>query len=298
MNLFDQLVMQAMKNKAELAPLRVVVEKELLHHDIIREMSAAGLLDTLTFIGGTCLRACYGSNRLSEDLDFTGGKNFKRETLSDLATVLVDRLEAKYGLHVTVGEPKQDTGNVDTWKLSVVTRPEQKSLPSQRINIDICALPSHDRRPMMLRSYYGVEMGTSGLIIQAQSREEILADKLVALALRANRLKNRDLWDIVWLKQQGIELPLHLIPKKLVDRHRSTAEFLDLLNERKSKLQRDAVLRHDFIQEMRRFLPAHIVAETIENEAFWSYLTGIICAECEQVVQSIRKASGSPRFKV
>ncbi len=72
MNLFDQLVLQAMKNKAELAPLRAVVEKELLHHDIIREMSVAGLLDTLTFIGGTCLRACYGSNRLSEDLDFTG----------------------------------------------------------------------------------------------------------------------------------------------------------------------------------------------------------------------------------
>ncbi len=48
MNLFDQLVLEAMKNKAELAPLRVVVEKELLQHDIIREMSVAGLLDTLT----------------------------------------------------------------------------------------------------------------------------------------------------------------------------------------------------------------------------------------------------------
>ncbi|MBV5305324.1 MAG: hypothetical protein J0652_01385, partial [Desulfobulbaceae bacterium] len=35
---------------------------ELLQHDIIREMSIAGLLETLTFIGGTCLRACYGSS--------------------------------------------------------------------------------------------------------------------------------------------------------------------------------------------------------------------------------------------
>ncbi|MBA3005576.1 MAG: nucleotidyl transferase AbiEii/AbiGii toxin family protein [Proteobacteria bacterium] len=298
MNLFDQLVLQAMKNKAELAPLLVVVEKELLHHDIIREMSAAGLLDSLTFIGGTCLRACYGSNRLSEDLEFTGGKNFNRATLSDLASILVDRLEAKYGLHVTVGEPKKDTGNVDTWKMSIVTRPEQKSLPSQRINIDICTLPSHDRRPMMLRNHYGVEMGTSGLIIQAQSREEILADKLVALALRASRLKNRDLWDIVWLKQQGVDLPLALIPKKILDRHRSTAEFLDLLNERKSKLQMDAVLRTDFIQEMRRFLPAHIVVETIEKEAFWSYLTSVVCAECEQVAQSLGNVSEPPRFKM
>lgn len=298
MNLFDQLVLQAMKNKAELAPLRVVVEKELLQHDIIREMSIAGLLETLTFIGGTCLRACYGSNRLSEDLDFTGGKNFNRAILSDLAAILVEGLEAKYGLHVTVGEPKKDMGNVDTWKMTVITRPEQKTLPSQRINIDICTLPSHDRRPMMLRNHYGVEMGTSGLIIQAQSREEILADKLVALAFRANRLKNRDLWDIVWLKQQGIDLPLDLIPKKLLDRQRSTAEFLVSLNERKSQLQLDRALRLDFIQEMRRFLPARIVAETIEDEGFWPYLTSVIGSECEQVAQSLGNVSEPLKFKM
>lgn len=35
--------------------------------------------------------------------------------------------------------------------------------------------------------------GTAGLILQAQSREEILADKIIALAFRENRLKNRDL---------------------------------------------------------------------------------------------------------
>jgi predicted nucleotidyltransferase component of viral defense system len=50
---------------------------------------------------------------------------------------------------------------------------------------------------MMLRNLYGVDLGTSGLILQAQSREEILADKVVALAWRENRIKNRDLWDIL-----------------------------------------------------------------------------------------------------
>lgn len=52
MSLFDQLVDHALAAKSDLAPLRVVVEKELLHHDILREMSAAGLLAELTFIGG------------------------------------------------------------------------------------------------------------------------------------------------------------------------------------------------------------------------------------------------------
>ena len=48
MSLFDQLVDEAIKHNDNLASLRVVVEKELLHHDIIREMSRAGLLDQLT----------------------------------------------------------------------------------------------------------------------------------------------------------------------------------------------------------------------------------------------------------
>ena len=93
MSLFDVLVDEALKNKQELAPLRVVVEKELLHHDILRVLSGAGLLTQLTFIGGTCLRACYGSNRLSEDLDFTGGADFTRDQLADMAAGLVQSLK-------------------------------------------------------------------------------------------------------------------------------------------------------------------------------------------------------------
>ena len=53
MTLFDQLVDEALKTLTELAPLRVVVEKELLHHDILREMAEAGRQDSLA------LRCCY-----------------------------------------------------------------------------------------------------------------------------------------------------------------------------------------------------------------------------------------------
>ena len=49
MSLFDRLVTVALKNQKELSPLRIVVEKELLHHDILREMSNAGFLKRLTF---------------------------------------------------------------------------------------------------------------------------------------------------------------------------------------------------------------------------------------------------------
>jgi predicted nucleotidyltransferase component of viral defense system len=288
MSLFDQLVNEALRSRSELGTLRPVVEKELLHHDILREMSTAGLLTGLTFIGGTCLRACYGSMRLSEDLDFTGGSDFKREDLASLASVLVERLQTRYGLSVRVSEPVKTGGNVSTWKLTIETRPGQRHLPGQRIHLDICAIPSHDQRPMMLRNLYGVDLGTAGLILQAQSREEILADKIVAFAFRENRIKNRDLWDIVWLVQQGIELPSKLIPAKLVDHHRVGAEFSHNLHKRLAALKSEPELRADFMKEMRRFLPASTVRDTIDSEAYWQFLCSVVEDQCNKALAALK----------
>lgn len=284
MNLFDRLVAEALSGQEYLAPLQIVVEKELLHHDILREMSAAGLLKELTFIGGTCLRACYGSNRLSEDLYFTGGLHFTKDGLKDLAAVLIERLKSKYDLVVEVSEPIKDTGNVDTWKLKVTTRPEQLNLPWQQIHIDVCAVPSYDRQPMILRNHYGVDMGTSGLIIQAQSKEEILADKLVAFALWPNRIKNRDIWDIGWLKQQNVKLPLQLIWLKIADRHWVPQDFRDALTQRVKLLREDSGIYQNFIYEMERFLPSGVVAETIKKDGFWTYLTGLVDREATAIL--------------
>lgn len=284
MNLFERLVEQALSTSPPLTPVRAVVEKELLHHDILREMNASGLLSGMTFIGGTCLRACYGSPRLSEDLDFTGGKDFSRQTLGSLAGVLTGKLEKKYALKVQVTEPVKETIGVDTWKMTVLTHPGRKDLPRQCIHIDICAVPSHFSQPMLLRNVYGVDMGTSGLIVRAQSREEILADKMIALAFRPNRLKNRDLWDIVWLKQQGIEMPYALIPVKIADHRRSTADFAAQIRTRTDCMAKEPAVRKAFIFEMGRFLPSQAVVETLEKEDFWVYLTNLIREEGRRAI--------------
>jgi predicted nucleotidyltransferase component of viral defense system len=278
-NLFERLVEQALSANPALMSVRAVIEKELLHHDILREMSASGLLSGMTFIGGTCLRACYGSPRLSEDLDFTGGKDFSRQSLASLAGVLTAKLEKKYSLKVQVTEPVKETAGVDTWKMTVLTHPGRKDLPLQCIHIDICAVPSHLSQPMMLRNIYGVDMGTSGLILRAQSREEILADKMVALAFRPNRMKNRDLWDIFWLKQQGIEMPVALIPVKIADHRRNTTDFVSLIKTRMADVEKDPAVRKAFISELRRFLPSQVLGDTVEKEDFWVYLANLIREE-------------------
>jgi len=276
MNLFDELVTEALKNQPDLLSLRVVVEKELLHHDILRILSQNNLLDELTFIGGTCLRICYGGIRLSEDLDFTGGQNFSRSSLSTMGSILVDTLKEKYGLEVIVKEPLKDINNVDTWKIKIETKPKQKHLPTQRINIDICAVPSYEKQPMLLLNPYGVDMGTAGLVIQSQSREEIYVDKLLAFALRPNRLKYRDLWDMVFLHQQGLKPRFKLIPNKLHDRKLTLEYFLEQFHNRQKLLIKDNQLETGFKKEMLRFLPLKHIKEVIDQGNLWHFIRYLI----------------------
>ena len=285
MSLFDELVTEALKNQQDLSPLRIVVEKELLHHDILKTLSQNNLLKDLTFMGGTCLRACYGGIRLSEDLDFTGGKKLSRDSLSLMGAILTESLSKKYGLNVIVHEPLKDKKNVDTWKIKIETRPKQKHMPAQRINIAICAVPSYEKKPMLLLNLYGVDMGTAALIIQAQSLEEIYADKLLAFALRPNRIKHCDLWDIVWLHQRNIKPRLELIPNKIKDRNLSLSNFLMRFNERKNLLSEDKSLPGEFKKEMRRFLSLDQINKTIEQDNLWDFIVYLLSELNEQLQQ-------------
>ena len=62
-------------SKVDGAGITPVIEKEIVHYEIIRSLGRNGLLQDITFQGGTSLRLCYGSQRYSEDLDFVAGDN-------------------------------------------------------------------------------------------------------------------------------------------------------------------------------------------------------------------------------
>ncbi|MBC7192829.1 nucleotidyl transferase AbiEii/AbiGii toxin family protein [Marinobacter sp.] len=292
MTLFDTLVNEAIRNQGELTVLRSVVEKEILHHDILRELSAADLLQKLTFIGGTCLRACYGSSRLSEDLDFTGGAHFNRAELSRLKKTLETRLREKYEVPITVTEPKAEKqGNVDTWKLSVNTQPDRPDMPAQRIHLDICAVPSYQVVPRTIQNHYGINLGTESLIINAQSREEIFTDKLLAFAMRPGRLKYRDLWDIAWLTQIGIEPAYELLEAKLVDHGESAKRFLERTHHRLGILEESGQQQKDFIFEISRFIPPDRLNRTVRQEGFWPYLLNTVTEAVHTAQQQLQSGS-------
>ena len=273
MSTFDTLIEQVIAQNSEYPALRTVIEKEILHYDILRAMSGAGFLKDLTFMGGTCLRDCYGSARLSEDLDFTGGFDFSKDDMRELGSVISRTIRGKYELPVTVGEPEKEGGNTQTWKIKVVTRPERPDFPAQRINIDICLLPSHDRKVMMLRNAYGIDMGTDGTLLHAESLAEILCDKLIAFARRPNRVKNRDLWDIHWITQKNVSVNKVLLLQKLDDRKIAQEDFLE---QYKARLLEIKGGQKDFLFEMRRFLAPSAFSEQFVSPMWWEYLQGLL----------------------
>lgn len=270
MRILDKLVNEALNNRPELNFSRLTVEKEILHHDIMKILNENGFLTQLTFIGGTALRCCYNGQRLSEDLDFTGGKDFTKSQLSEMGRLLEKILFEKYGVPITVSEPKKDEGDVSTWKIVVKTKPKNDSEPAQHINIDICAFSSFEKKLKMLKNHYGINLGTSGLILHVQSAEEIFADKLIAFALRRNRLKYRDLWDIYWLHQQGYQPNLMLVPKKLNERNVSWTDFIHKFEDRLKIVSTAEICQKEFYDEMKRFIQ-------IETDSLlWPYLVELI----------------------
>jgi len=293
MSLLDKYVDQALQNRPEVASLRVVVEKELLHHDILRIMSGHGFLDGLAFMGGTCLRLCHGSSRCSEDLDFAGGAGFDRAAMQGLGRAVSDGLSRKYGLSVTVGEPVRESGDTDTWRIKIQTRPDRPDIPAQKINVDICAVPARDAAPQMLLNPYGVDMGTAGLVMMAESRREIFVDKLVAFAVRRGRVKQRDIWDIGWLHRQGVSPRLDLLAPKLADHRCDAAAFLSAFDERIAALATAAAAR-DFRLEMSRFV-AGDDAVAIENPGYWPWMTGLITEYAASVRDALAGPGARPR---
>lgn len=270
MAVFSALVEKALRNRRELRVLRPVVINEILHHDILRELSRADLLNQLTFIGGTCLRVCYGSSRLSENLGFTGGSAFNRAELGRLKITLETRLAEKYNLPVTVIEPRADRqSNVDTWELRMNPSPEWPEMPTQRVIIDIFAVPSYQIVSRGIRNHYEISLDTESLTIKTQTREEIFIDKLISFVLRPGKLKFQDLWDIAWLTQSGVEPAYNLLNVKLSDLrndfHASADEWLKLLAN-------DEEQQRYFANEMARLIPPERFKQTVQQGGFWAYL--------------------------
>jgi predicted nucleotidyltransferase component of viral defense system len=183
--------------------------KEAIHLHLLSALSEAGVLQHVVFQGGTALRLCYGGERYSEDLDFVCGKagsylkDVEFDGLVDKAMETTKRtLQRDFDIdtgQITLKRPAQPeliegSGvNVATWQIVVPVSPTLRA-PKSRIKIEFANVPSYDFKPVAVGITPGL-VQIQDVILNAETANEILADKAVALTART-ALKFRDVWDV------------------------------------------------------------------------------------------------------
>lgn len=77
------------------------------------------------------------------------------------------------------------------------------------------------------------------------------------------------------------------IPLKVRDHQREDAEFVALLRSRVQGLKSQPEMRDDFLKEMRRFLPAASVRDTVDKQAYWQCLTQVIDEQAARAIRAL-----------
>jgi len=272
---FHALVERAMEEGRH-GLMRAVIEKELLHYDMLFALDQGGFLDRLTFQGGTALRLCHGAPRFSEDLDFVGGRHFSADDLSGMADCIVRFVSRRYGLEMKVKTPRAEPARdpdgiaVNRWQINVITAPARPDLPQQKIRIEVVNVPAYTGEPMALRrNYAALPDGYADTLVSTETLAEIMADKLVALIATESHVRYRDLWDLRWLSQQGASPDANLLRHKLADyRVGDYPGRLERFRQRLPGVVHDKAFRDSMV----RFLPADVLARTFDRTGFLPFL--------------------------
>jgi predicted nucleotidyltransferase component of viral defense system len=246
--------------------------KEAIHLHLLSALSEAGVLQHVVFQGGTALRLCYSGERYSEDLDFVCGKagaylkDLEFNAVVDSALEIAKRtLQRDFDIdaaQISLKRPahpelvKGSDVGVVTWQIVVPVNSTPKT-PKSRIKIEFANVPSYDSKPMMVSAPPGL-VQIQDVILNAETPNEILADKAVALTARA-ALKYRDVWDVWFLVNRlGATPNREIVLKKFADY--KTSDITTKANARLNELAEDATATA-FYAEMRRFLPSARVAQ-------------------------------------
>lgn len=300
---FNALVAKAMQ-QAEVAAMRPVIEKELLHYDILYCLDQAGLLNELVFQGGTSLRLCHGGNRFSEDLDFAGGVDFSSARLTEMKTCIEDYIGKRYSLEVTVKEPaslRQEKEyaelRIDKWQINITTAPGQKDMPKQKIKLEVANVPAYTKEALPLRNNYDfLPDGYEDTLVFTETLDEVMADKLISLPATQRYIRHRDLWDLVWLQQQNARINLELIRLKLADYKIPDYQFM--LESRIASLD-EIVASAAFQNEMKRFLPTNVYDRTLGQGKFKSFMLNSLKKMLTELhMQLFGSLTPEPEFKL
>lgn len=222
----------------------VFILREEMQKASLASLSRIGAFNYIVFQGGTALRHFYNSPRFSEDLDFVlmEGKVFDLASKSaEMDSYLSSEFHYLHGnirVHI-----QKDTDEIQ--RLAIRTTSKDPSIKLV-INMELVPVPSYLNSPKIL------PYPPLNPVVRIEDAEEILADKIIAIALR-KYLKGRDIWDIFYLKTQlNASTSQALVKKKARDY--GVEDPLERIKDGRERLLERGFGALD--REMKRFLPA------------------------------------------
>jgi predicted nucleotidyltransferase component of viral defense system len=195
----QQLTMLIEKSRAKGKLYATNIAREYLQVLVLKAIYQSPYGRELSFMGGTCLRLCYGLKRYSEDLDFSHDAPTKAYSFVRLNRFIEGRLnERGLSVGVAVKEPKTVDRSFIRFPLDSLGLAERKG---QKLHIKL----EIDNRPPAIRTdgreeYFLGRYNEVFPIIKHVERV-LFAGKVLAILLRP-QLLGRDCYDLIWYLQR------------------------------------------------------------------------------------------------
>jgi predicted nucleotidyltransferase component of viral defense system len=190
---------------------RKTILKEALQVLCLERLYTLPESDAITFQGGTCLRLLYGGPRYSEDLDFVVSDMQKLSALYKKSSPSLEKMGHLFEGKIWTRMQKESK-NLVRWK--VYFQPLEGN-ENTSVTVEFANYPAYTSSLMPLKVPRGYP-STPLVLVQTEAEEEILADKINAIATR-RYLKGRDIFDIWLLKSKGVSVDVEMVEKKFRD---------------------------------------------------------------------------------
>ena len=265
---------------------RVAAQKEVDPMIIDLDYSLGWLLLGLTntskwsqscvFKGGTCLRKCYFPDyRFSEDLDFTMIYFITPDDLGEWITQSAEWVADQQGPNF-LSQPNRleivndDYGN-ETYQARVYFRGSLRwGGPPRAIKLDvtraeIVTLPAVEKP--IIHPYSDGNL-FEGNHISCYSLEEIVAEKMRAIAGQRRFAVSRDIYDIYQILTLGVDMDrvYEVLPQKFIAKELDSRQFdVRLLEKRRKEYERDWNNRLNYL----------IIQNKVDFEEAWQLILNL-----------------------
>jgi len=204
---------------------------EYLQTQILKALSLSKYNDSISFLGGTCLRFAYGINRFSEDLDFDLMKK-DGFNVDELMQEIKNKLELQ-GFQVDTRT--KTTGNIHIvfFRFKNVLREFGSSVPKDEKVLVKFEIDFNPYKNIKIETRFADSFNERFPML-VNTLETLFAQKILAIIFRPYQ-KGRDFYDLVWfLSQKNIEPNYEIFKEKGILISTRT-ELIDFLQEQAKK---------------------------------------------------------------